>query len=154
MSILNKLPKAFGVDKKRKRVGRGIGSGTGKTAGAGHKGQKARSGVAVKGFEGGQTPIFMRLPKRGFVSHFKKKNFELTLESLQLFIDAKRVDSKSQINLDVLKSAGIAKNELKLVVIGNSGLCDKIDIAAHRFSKGSNALIRSLGGSVNILEIS
>lgn len=152
MSILNNLPKAFGVYKQKKRVGRGIGSGSGKTSGSGHKGQKARSGVAIKGFEGGQMPIYMRLPKRGFSSHFKKNEYELTLKSLQQLVESKKVDTNEELNLQLLKNIGVAKNQKKLVVIGNDGLNAKLNIVANRFSKGALSCISSLGGSAKAIE--
>ncbi|UFX98577.1 50S ribosomal protein L15 [Candidatus Gromoviella agglomerans] len=150
MSLLNNLPKSYGVGKKRKRIGRGIGSGKGKTAGFGHKGQKARSGVAVKGFEGGQTPIHMRLPKRGFVSHVKKDDFAITLRSIQGLIDSKRISS-DVIDISILRSIGLVGEKSKLRIIGNYGLVSSLKFNVHHCSTGAKEMIIRSGGSVNLV---
>ena len=106
---LNELANKPGSTKERIRVGRGIGSGKGKTGGRGHKGQKSRSGVAIKGFEGGQMPIHMRLPKRGFNNIFRKNYAEVNLGRLQEAIDAKKVDAKAVITAELLADAGVIR---------------------------------------------
>ena len=107
---LNEIADNKGAHKARKRIGRGIGSGMGKTSTKGHKGQKARSGVAIKGFEGGQMPLFRRLPKRGFVNIFAKRYVPVNVGRLQQAIDAGRLDAKGEIDAAALKGAGIVKN--------------------------------------------
>lgn len=148
--LLNKLPKSHGVGKKRKRVGRGIGSGLGKTAGHGTKGQKARSGVAIKGFEGGQTPIHMRLPKIGFVSHFKDDELVVTLRSLQGLIDSKRIDSSSVIDIETFRSIGLLRSNKKVAIIGDYGLSSSVNLNVSRCSAGAFASVLACGGDVKI----
>ena len=108
---LNELSDLVGAKKNRKRVGRGIGSGTGKTSGRGVKGQKSRSGVAIKGFEGGQMPLHRRLPKRGFNNLFSKKYNVFNLDRIQYFIDNGKIDAKQIINIDTLLEAKLIKSE-------------------------------------------
>jgi len=118
---LNDLRDKPGSVKARKRVGRGIGSGTGKTAGRGVKGQKSRSGVAINGFEGGQMPIYRRLPKRGFTNIFAKSFNVVSLGRVQTAIDAGKLDAKAVVNLDTLKAAGVirrAKDGVRLLSDG------------------------------------
>ena len=106
---LNEIRDNAGARSNRKRVGRGIGSGTGKTSGSGHKGQKARSGVSINGFEGGQMPIHRRLPKRGFNNIFRKQFVVVNVGSLQAAVDAKKIDANKPINIDALKAAGLLR---------------------------------------------
>ena len=141
------------INKSKLRVGRGIGSGKGKTAGRGHKGQKSRSGVAIKGFEGGQMPIHMRLPKRGF-NNISRKNFsELTLGNLQKAITKGLIDSSKKITELELRASGIVKKTQDGVKILNKGeIKDKIDISVTKATQSSIKLIESLGGKIEILE--
>lgn len=148
---LNELSDNPGAQKKRKRIGRGPGSGTGKTAGRGMKGQKSRSGVAIKGFEGGQMPLYRRLPKRGFTNVFRKKFVELGTGRLQTAIDAGKVDAKAEITADILVEAGVlrrAKDGVRLLV--NGELSAKVKITVAGASKGAVAMVEKAGGSVTI----
>ena len=140
--------------KSRTRVGRGIGSGKGKTAGRGHKGQKSRSGVAIKGFEGGQMPIHMRLPKRGF-NNFTRKDFaELTLGNLQNAITKGLIDKNNPITEVELNAAGIVKKSKAGIKLLNKGdLKDKIEISLSKATKSCVKVIEELGGKVSILEL-
>lgn len=151
---LNELRDNPGATKQRKRVGRGIGSGTGKTAGRGHKGQKSRSGVAIKGFEGGQMPIHRRLPKRGFNSPFRKKFNAVNLERIQIAIDAKKIDAGKPITVDALLSAGVirrAKDGVRL--LGNGELKAAVTLEVTGASKGAIAAVEKAGGSVKLVEM-
>ena len=150
---LNELRDNPNARKSKTRVGRGIGSGKGKTAGRGHKGQKSRSGVAIKGFEGGQMPIHMRLPKRGFNNISRRKFSELTLGNLQAAITKGLIDGSKKITELELNASGITKKSKDGVKILNKGtIKDKIDISVTKASKSSIKLIESLGGKIEILE--
>jgi len=141
-----------GSHKKRMRVGRGIGSGKGKTAGRGGKGQTARSGVRIKGFEGGQMPLHRRLPKRGFTNIFKLDFAEINLDRLQEAVDAKLIDAKDTITIESLVKAGVvrrAKDGLRL--LGRGELKSKLTVEAHGASKPAIAAVEKAGGSVKIL---
>ena len=141
-----------GARKKRMRVGRGIGSGKGKTAGRGGKGQTARSGVRIKGFEGGQMPLHRRLPKRGFNNVFRLDFAEINLDRLQEAIDAKLVDVGSVVNAESLVKTGVlrrAKDGLRL--LGRGELKSKLNIEVHGASKSAIAAIEKAGGTVKIL---
>ena len=144
---LNELRDNPNARKSRTRVGRGIGSGKG------HKGQKARSGVSIKGFEGGQMPIHMRLPKRGF-NNISRKNFsELTLGNLQAAITKGLIDNSKKITESELNASGIVKKIKDGVKILNKGeIKDKIDISVTKATQSSIKLIESLGGKIEILE--
>lgn len=148
---LNELRDNDGARKERMRVGRGIGSGKGKTAGSGHKGQKARSGVAIKGFEGGQMPIYRRLPKRGFTS-LNKKDFQvLNVGRLQAAIDAKKLDAKKPITVEMLVETGIVGkvvDGVRLLAKGN--LTAKVDITVTGASKGAIEAVEKAGGKVTV----
>ena len=123
---------------KKIRVGRGIGSGKGKTSGRGHKGQKSRSGVAIKSFEGGQMPLYRRLPKRGFNSIKKIRVGKINLGKIQLFIEQKKINKSEKISLDLLKKLKIInKNSIKLKVLGFGEVKEKINIEADLFSKSA-----------------
>ena len=136
---------------KKIRVGRGIGSSKGKTAGRGVKGQKSRSGVAIKSFEGGQMPLYRRLPKRGFNPISKNKIAKINLDQIQTFVDKKRVDTSSQIDLEVLKKSKIVnKSYLKYKILGNGVLTSKIDILADFSSVSAKEKIEKLGGNLKI----
>ena len=148
MNILNSTAK---VKIPKKRLGRGIGSGKGKTSGRGVKGQKSRSGVAIKSFEGGQMPLYRRLPKRGFNPIKKIKIAKINLDQLQTFVDNKRIDSEAQIDLEVLKKSKIVnKSYLKYKILGNGNLTSKIDILADFSSVSAKEKIEKLGGNIKI----
>ena len=148
MNILNNTSK---VKIPKKKLGRGIGSGKGKTSGRGVKGQKSRSGVAIKSFEGGQMPLYRRLPKRGFNPIRKKKVAKINLEQIQTFVDKKKIDSATQINLDVLKESKVVnKSYLKYKILGNGNLKSKIDILADFSSASAKEKIEKLGGNLKL----
>ena len=147
---LNPISDNPGATRNRKRVGRGIGSGTGKTSGSGHKGQKARSGVSINGFEGGQMPIHRRLPKRGFNNIFRKNYVEVNLGRLQTAIDAGKLDASKPVDIAALLGAGViskprdgvrilAKGELK---------AKKVEIHAAGASKAAIAAVEAVGGKI------
>ena len=150
---LNELKDNSGSRKSRTRVGRGIGSGKGKTAGRGHKGQKSRSGVAIKGFEGGQMPIHMRLPKRGFNNYTKKKYTEITTGKLQSYIDNGFLKIDKEITeTDFVSSCSIKKSPNGFKLLNKGELKSKISLSISKATKSSIELIQSLGGNINILE--
>lgn len=141
-----------GSRKKRMRVGRGIGSGKGKTAGRGGKGQTARSGVRIKGFEGGQMPLHRRLPKRGFNNIFRLDYAEINLDRLQDAIDAKTLDIKAVINAESLVKAGVLRRSKAGVrVLGRGEIKAKINIEVHGATKTAIEAIEKAGGSVKII---
>ena len=150
---LNQLADNPGARKERLRVGRGIGSGKGKTGGRGVKGQKSRSGVAIKGFEGGQMPIHMRLPKRGFNVPNPKKYNELNLGRIQTAIDADKLDVSKPLTEAVLVEAGVvrraAKDGLRLLAKGD--LTTKVSFEVAGASKSAIAAVEKVGGSVTVL---
>ena len=139
------------INKSKIRVGRGIGSGKGKTSGRGVKGQKSRSGVAIKSFEGGQMPLYRRLPKRGF-NPLKSDNIAvLNLEKIQSFIDKKTIDTKSVLNSSSLKKLKlINKNSNKLKILGTGEIKDKINIEAYLASKSALVKLEKVGGSIQL----
>ena len=148
-----KLNNLIKTNTKKIRPGRGIGSGKGKTSGRGHKGQKARSGVAIKSFEGGQMPLYRRLPKRGFKSLFKKDTAILNLSSIQKLHDSKKIDLKSLIDLKLLKEKNIiSKKYLKLKILGTGDIKIKLNIAANFVSKQAQEKIQKIGGTLSILK--
>ena len=150
---LNEIRDNAGASKNRKRVGRGIGSGTGKTAGRGHKGQRSRSGVSLLGFEGGQMPLYRRLPKRGFKNPFSKDFSEINLGKLQVAIDAGKVDTKKDINYEILQKAGIvSKSKEGLKLLGKGDLKTKVTIEVSGVSKAAAAAVEKAGGKVLIKE--
>ena len=149
---LSDLRDNVGARKPRRRVGRGIGSGKGKTAGRGGKGQTARSGVAIKGFEGGQMPLHRRLPKRGFTNIFRKRFNELNLARVQQAIDAGKLDAAALIDVEALVAAGVlrrAKDGVRL--LGGGELKAKVNIAVAGGSKSAIAAVESAGGSITVL---
>ena len=151
---LNDIRDNEGARHRRMRVGRGIGSGKGKTAGRGQKGQKSRSGVAIKGFEGGQMPLHMRLPKRGFNNPFGKDYAEVNLGMVQKFIDAGKLDAKGTIDHEALKAAGLArggKDGLRL--LGKGELTAKLKLTVAGASKGAIEAVEKAGGSVEIVKV-
>ena len=138
---------------KKIRVGRGIGSGKGKTSGRGMKGQKSRSGVAIKSFEGGQMPLYRRLPKRGFNSINKNKIAKINLEKLQKLIDKKRIKSDEKINLEILKKEKIINSSyLRFKILGTGDINTKLDIEVDFSSKTAKEKIEKAGGVIKILE--
>ena len=146
---LNQLVK---TDKKKIRVGRGIGSGKGKTSGRGHKGQKSRRGVAIKSYEGGQMPLYRRLPKRGFNSLNKKNDIAiLNLDKIQSFIDKKTIKTSDILNSTILKKLKlINKNSLKLKILASGQIKDKINIEADLASKAAIEKLEKIGGSIQL----
>ncbi len=152
---LNTLSDNTGAAKKRIRVGRGIGSGKGKTAGRGMKGQKSRSGVAIKGFEGGQMPLHMRMPKRGFNNPFAKKFNAVRLDRVQRAIDAGKLDAKAVIDSTALIASGVirrAKDGVRLIA-GGEFSAKKVTFNVSHVSKGALKIIEETGGKVNLLEV-
>jgi large subunit ribosomal protein L15 len=140
-------------NKKKIRVGRGIGSGKGKTSSRGHKGQKSRSGVSIKSFEGGQMPLYRRLPKRGFKSLKKNNTAILNLSKLQSMLDKSKNDLKSTIDLKILKEKNLVnKKYLKLKILGFGEIKKNIDISAHFASKQALTKIEKAGGKINIIK--
>jgi len=140
-------------NKKKIRVGRGIGSGRGKTSSRGHKGQKSRSGVAIKSFEGGQMPLYRRLPKRGFKTLNKKNTAILNLSKIQSIYEKNKNELKTSLNLKSLKDNKlINKKYLKLKILGTGELKTKIDITAHFASKQAQEKIIKAGGKLNIVK--
>ena len=141
-----------GSRKKRMRVGRGIGSGKGKTSGRGGKGQTARSGVRIKGFEGGQMPLHRRLPKRGFNNIFALEFVEINLDRIQQAIDAKKIDVKDTVTAETLVKAGVLRRSRDGVrLLGRGEIKAKLNIEVHGASKSAVAAVEKAGGSVKIL---
>ncbi|CAI8288377.1 MAG: 50S ribosomal protein L15 [Rhodospirillaceae bacterium] len=146
---LNEIRENDGATRNRKRVGRGIGSGRGKTSGAGHKGQKARSGVAIKGFEGGQMPIHRRLPKRGFTNIFRKNYVEVNLGRIQSAVDAGKLDSKKPVDAAMLVEAGvISKARDGVRILGKGELKAKVELHAAGASKSAVEAVEKAGGKI------
>lgn len=150
---LNELRDQDGATKARKRVGRGIGSGLGKTGGRGVKGQKSRSGVSINGFEGGQMPLYRRLPKRGFKNIFAKEFVTVSLGRVQTAIDAKKLDAKETVNAEALVKAGVVRRIKDGVRILSDGeLKDKVAFDVAGASKAAIEKIEKAGGSVKLPE--
>lgn len=150
---LNDLRDNPGARKSRVRVGRGIGSGLGKTAGRGQKGQKSRSGVSVFGFEGGQMPLHMRLPKRGFNNPFARDYAEVNLGAVQKLIDAGKLQADGTLDHDALKAAGLARGGKDGVrLLGKGELTSKVSFRVAGASKGAREAVERAGGSVEIIE--
>ena len=140
-------------NKKKIRVGRGIGSGKGKTSSRGHKGQKSRSGVAIKSFEGGQMPLYRRLPKRGFKSLNKNDIAILNLSKIQSIIEKTKNGLKNTLDLKILKEKNLINNKfLKLKILGSGELKKSIEISAHFVSKQALSKIEKAGGKINIVK--
>jgi large subunit ribosomal protein L15 len=144
---IHELTPAPGSTKERKRVGRGIGSGTGKTAGKGHKGQKARSGGGVRpGFEGGQNPLYRRLPKRGFTNIFRKEYAIVNLDDLNRFAEG------TEVTPEVLLTTGVIKNPKDgIKILGNGELSVKLTVKANKFSQSAVEKIQSAGGQTEVI---
>ena len=139
------------IKKTKIRVGRGIGSGKGKTSGRGVKGQKSRSGVAIKSFEGGQMPLYRRLPKRGFNPIGKKNIAILNLDKIQSYIDKKNIKSGDLVNTELLKKLKlINKNSIKLKILGSGNIKEKINVEADLASKSAIEKLEKIGGSIQI----
>ena len=151
---LNELSHNTGAKKSATRVGRGIGSGKGKTCGSGQKGQKARSGVAINGFEGGQMPLYQRLPKIGFRNtKFADKIAEVTLGRIQSAIDAKKLDAKKPIDEDTLVAAGVVRRKLDGIKLLTKGeLTTKVELTVSKASKTAQAAVEKAGGSVTFIK--
>ena len=140
-------------NKKKIRVGRGIGSGKGKTSARGHKGQKSRSGVAIKSFEGGQMPLYRRLPKRGFKSLSKKNTAILNLSKIQNIIEKSKNNIKETLDIKILKEKKLINRKfLKLKILGTGEIKNKIIISAHFASKQALSKIEKAGGKINIVK--
>ena len=147
--MLNTLKK---IKVKKIRVGRGIGSGKGKTSGRGIKGQKSRSGVAIKSFEGGQMPLYRRLPKRGFNSIHKNETGLLNLAEIQSFIESKKIKPSEKIDLALLKKLNIVKKKYKkLKVLGNGDVKDKLDIEVNSLSNSAKTKLEKSGSNIKII---
>ncbi|EHK55272.1 MULTISPECIES: 50S ribosomal protein L15 [Allomesorhizobium] len=150
---LNDLRDNEGATHSKKRLGRGIGSGSGKTAGRGVKGQKARSGVAINGFEGGQMPLYRRLPKRGFNNIFRKDYVTVSLARIQIALDAKKLDAKATVNAEALVKAGVirrAKDGVRLLSDGE--LKSKLSFDVAGASKAAIEKVEKAGGTVKVPE--
>jgi len=141
------------VKEKKIRPGRGIGSGKGKTSGRGHKGQKSRRGVAIKSFEGGQMPLYRRLPKRGFNPIKKNDVAKLNIGKIQMFIDKKKIKANEKINLELLKKLKLVSGKFnKIKILGSGDLKDKIDIEANYVSKSLKEKLDKTGSAVKIIK--
>ena len=151
---LNDLRDNPGARKSRVRVGRGIGSGVGKTGGRGQKGQTSRSGVSIFGFEGGQMPLHMRLPKRGFNHIFAKDYAEVNLGAIQKAIDAGKLDGKGMIDHAALKAAGLGRGGKDGVrLLGKGAITAKLAFTVAGASAGARQAVEAVGGSVNVIEV-
>lgn len=149
---LNELQPQDGSNKERMRVGRGIGSGKGKTSGRGVKGQKARTGVSINGFEGGQMPLYKRLPKRGFTNIFALDFATVNLGRLQKAIDEKKLDAKKEITEDILVAAGVVRRKKDGIrLLGNGELTAKVTLTLSGGSKSAIAAVEKAGGKVEII---
>ena len=148
---LNEIRDNEGARTKRVRIGRGIGSGVGKTGGRGQKGQKSRSGVAIKGFEGGQMPLHMRLPKRGFNNPFRKNYAEINLGTLQAAVDAGKLDANAAIDAAALVAAGLltkARDGVRL--LGKGSLTAKLNLTVAGASKSAREAVEAAGGTLTV----
>ena len=150
---LNELRDNQGARHRKIRVGRGIGSGKGKTAGRGQKGQKSREGVSIAGFEGGQMPLHMRIPKRGFNNIFAKDYAEVNLGAIQKLIDAGTLDAKGTLDHAALKAAGLARGGKDGVrLLGKGELKAKLTLKVAGVSKGAREAVEKAGGSIELIE--
>ena len=148
---MTNLNSTLQVKIKKMRVGRGIGSGKGKTSGRGVKGQKSRSGVAIKSFEGGQMPLYRRLPKRGFNPINKDKIAILNLEKIQNLIDSKRISGDLKIDLEILKKANIiSKSYNKIKILGTGEIKSKINLNVDYASKSAKEKLEKIGGTISL----
>jgi len=150
---LNEIADKAGATHSRKRLGRGIGSGSGKTGGRGVKGQKARSGVAINGFEGGQMPLYRRLPKRGFVNPFAKDFNVVSLARIQQAIEAGKLDASATIDAEALRVAGVVRRVLDGIrVLSDGEVSGKLTIKAEGASKAAIEKVEKAGGSLTVLQ--
>ena len=150
---LNEISDNKGATRDRKRVGRGMASGTGKTSGSGQKGQKSRSGVSLLGFEGGQMPLYRRLPKRGFNNIFRKEFAEVNVGQIQTAIDAKKLDAKGVVTHDILVAAGLIKGSNDGVkLLGNGEIKSKVSLEVTGASKSAIAAVEKAGGTVTVID--
>lgn len=148
---LNELSDNAGATKKRLRIGRGAGSGKGKTGGRGIKGQKSRSGVALNAYEGGQMPLYMRLPKRGFTKPNRKQFAVVNLGLIQKFVDAKKLDAKKEITEDLLVESGLVRRKLDGIrVLAKGEITAKVKLAVTGASKSAIAAVEKAGGSLTV----
>ena len=148
-----KLNNLVRTNKKKIRPGRGIGSGKGKTSGRGHKGQKSRSGVAIKSFEGGQMPLFRRLPKRGFKSLQKKNIAILNLSKLQNFFEQKKINLEENLDLKLLQNKKIvSKKYEKLKILGSGEIKSKVNLTVNFISKQAKEKIEKIGGKLTLIK--
>ena len=138
-------------NKSKKRIGRGIGSGTGKTSGKGHKGQKARSGVSIKGFEGGQMPIHRRLPKRGFKNVFRKENVAINLGIIQKLINEKKISSDKPLDIETLLKVGLLKKNDNIKILAKGDFKSKLKFIGFNFSKNAKTIVEKNGGTFDNL---
>ena len=152
---LNDIADNPGAVKKRVRVGRGPGSGKGKTGGRGIKGQKSRSGVSIKAFEGGQMPLYQRLPKRGFNSRNSKKlNDQVNLGSIQKLIDTKKIAENKKIDIEVLRNVGlINKNTVSVKLLAKGALASKVKIEVSSASEKAKQAVEQLGGELKLVSL-
>ncbi|MFM2021586.1 MAG: hypothetical protein RJB02_1294 [Pseudomonadota bacterium] len=151
---LNEIRDNQGARKSRMRVGRGIGSGKGKTGGRGQKGQKSREGVSIAGFEGGQMPLHMRLPKRGFNNIFAKDYAEVNLGAIQKLVDAKKLDTSATIDHAALKAAGVGRGGKDGVrILAKGSLTAKINLRVAGASAAAKAAVEKAGGSVDVIAV-
>ena len=150
---MTKLNSTVKIKSKKMRVGRGIGSGKGKTSGRGIKGQKSRSGVAIKSFEGGQMPLYRRLPKRGFNPLKKEKIAIINLEKIQKLLDEKKIDSNNKINIEVLKKLNVVNKKYnKIKIIATGDLNKKIDLSVHLVSKKAEEKLKKNGSRIDLIK--
>ena len=148
---MTSLNNTLSIKRKKIRVGRGIGSGKGKTSGRGIKGQKSRSGVAIKSFEGGQMPLFRRLPKRGFNPLKKEKIAKINLNKIQILLDNKTIDPEKKLDIELLKKAKIInKNYFKYKILGTGDIKSKLDVETNFISKSAKEKLEKIGGSVTL----
>ena len=150
---LNELAPQKGSTHARKRLGRGVGSGTGKTSGKGHKGQNARSGVRLDGFEGGQMPLYRRVPKRGFTPLTRNRFQTVNMDRLEVAIEAGRLDGSKKITPELLEAAGLVRSaEAPVKLLGSGGLKAKRSFEVHAASSGAKALVEKAGGTIELIE--
>jgi len=150
---MTKLNSTVKIKTKKIRVGRGIGSGKGKTSGRGVKGQKSRSGVAIKSFEGGQMPLYRRLPKRGFNPLKKEKIAIINLEKIQKLIDTKKIDSTNKVNIEVLKKLNVVNKKYnKIKILANGEITKKIELSVHMISKKAEEKLKKMGSLVDLIK--
>ena len=148
---MTKLNNRDKLNKSKIRVGRGIGSGKGKTSGRGVKGQKSRSGVAIKSFEGGQMPLYRRLPKRGFNPIKKDKIAKLNLDKIQKFIESKKINHETKIDIDTLKKANIVNKSCnKIKILGSGDIKKKVNLSVDFISTGAKEKLEKAGGTITL----